>query len=104
MRPDDLDPRRTQAPHGLVDIVDDESDVALLVGDMRHALRERDELVPHVDERHGRTASAQLHAVEDPPEERQRLVEVAYLDGDVVDPDQPGHGPRVTRRRARSDP
>ena len=41
-----------------------------------------------------RSASAQLHVVEDPPEERQRLVEVADLDGDVVDPDEPRHRPQ----------
>ena len=59
-------------------------------------LRERDELVAEVDEGHARAAPAQLHVVEDPPEERDRLVDVADLDREVVDADESRHERRVT--------
>ena len=39
----------------------------------------------------------QAHVLEDPPEERERLVDVADLDRDVVDPDQPRHPARAYR-------
>ena len=57
---------------------------------LRHGL-ERDELVAQVDEGHAPGPPAQRHVAEDPLEERERLVHVADLDRDVVDPDEPGH-------------
>src|SRR5262245_23887231 len=48
VRADDLDTARTQAAHGLLEVVDDEPDVPAVVGDMRDAAGERDELVSHV--------------------------------------------------------
>jgi hypothetical protein len=71
-------------------VVDDETDVARLVRRLPPALREREELVAHVDERHRRPAPAQCE-LEDPAVEGECLVEVADLDRDVVDPDEPGH-------------
>jgi hypothetical protein len=43
--------------HGLL-VVDDEAEVAGLVGRLRPALRERDELVTHVDEGHAAHAAS----------------------------------------------
>ena len=54
---------------------------------------ERDELVAQVDERHAAAAPAQLEVIDELPEELEHLVEVADLDGDVVDADEPGHVP-----------
>src|SRR5262245_10751594 len=65
VRADDLDAARAQAAHGLLDVVDDKPDVAPVVGDVRHAAGEGDELVPHVHERHARAPAPELHAVEE---------------------------------------
>ena len=63
----------------------------LAVGVRRRVARERDELVAQVDER---------HPVADPPAQLEleeaavpgdRLVEVAHLERDVVDADEPRH-------------
>ena len=72
-------------------VVDDEAEVAVVVGRLPASLADREELVAQVDERHPRHAPAQLE-VEEPRVELQRLVEVADLERDVVDPDQSGHG------------
>ena len=58
-----------------------------LVGRLRAALAEREELVAHVDEGHPRRPAAQLE-LEDPAVERRGLVDVADLERDVVHPDQ----------------
>ncbi len=70
---------------------------------------ERDELVAEVDERHSSTPAAQLHPVDEAPEEVEHLVEISDLDGDVVDPDEPGHvlpndpaTPEIPPRRRRA--
>ena len=55
---------------------------------LRAALGEREELVAHVEERHARDPAAQLE-LERPPVELERRLEVADLERDVVDPDQP---------------
>jgi hypothetical protein len=62
--------------------------VALAVCPRRRRLGEGEELVAHLDERHPRLA---LHRaeLEDPRVERERLVEVADLERDVVDADEP---------------
>ncbi len=52
---------------------------------------ERDELVAEVDERHGAAPPTEVESIDEAPEELQHLVDVADLDGDVVDPDEPGH-------------
>jgi hypothetical protein len=93
-------------PHGLargVDVVDDEAKVAVVVRRLGATLRQRDELIAHVDERHPRHASAKLE-LEDPPVEGQRFVHVFDLERDVVDADQAClvvHGPTVADRRRR---
>jgi hypothetical protein len=63
--------------------------VALCVGRLGAALGEREELVAQVDEGHPRHPSAQLD-LEDAAIERERLVEVAHVECDVVDADRPG--------------
>src|SRR4029078_4236774 len=54
---------------------------------LRPALRDGQELVAHVDERHAADAAAQVEA-EQPAVEVERRVEVGDLEGGVVDPDQ----------------
>ncbi len=78
-------------------VVDDETDVAVAVGLAAPTLRQRDELVADVDERHPRALAPQPD-LEDPPEERECLVDVADIDGDVVYPYEPRH---LTRTLAR---
>ena len=75
--------------HGCA-VVDDEPEVALAVGLPHGALGEREELVAQVDERHSAHPAAELQ-LEEAPVERQRLVERADLDGDVIDPDRASH-------------
>ena len=69
--------------HGLL-VVDDEAEVAAVVGRLAAALGERQELVAHVDERHARSAAAELEC-EQAAVEIECLVEVADLERDVVD-------------------
>src|SRR5829696_773329 len=68
-------------------VVDHHTDVAMIVWVPRPPLREGDELVPRVYERHSAPAPAQLH-FEESPEELQGLLNVANLEGDVVEPHQ----------------
>ena len=58
------------------------------VGRLRPPLGERDELVAHVHEGHAAGAAAELE-VEDAPVELERLLDVADLEGDVVQADEP---------------
>ena len=76
-------------------VVDHEADVASTVRRLRPACLERDELVAEIDEGHVPAASAQRQLPEDRLEERERLVDRAYLDGDVVDADRLRHGTSV---------
>ncbi len=62
--------------------------MALIVGTLLASLGERYELVADVDERHAAGAAAQPE-LEDPPVEGQRLLKVADLERDVVDPHEP---------------
>src|SRR5207302_3280623 len=72
-------------------VVDDEAEVARLVGRLRASPRQRDELVAHVDEGHPAGASAQLERAEDRLPERERLVDVSDLEREVIDSDQLRH-------------
>ena len=63
--------------------------MARVVGRLRPPLGERQELVAHVEERHPRDPAAELE-LEDRAVELERRVEVADLERDVVDPEQPG--------------
>ncbi len=77
-------------PHGGL-VVDDEAEVPLAVDVRVRVAGERDELVAHVDERHLRAdATAQLE-LEEAAVPRERLVDVADLERDVVDPDEARH-------------
>jgi hypothetical protein len=69
-------------------VVDDETEVTGLVGRLRSAFRESDELIAHIDERHPSEPLADLRLeVEDPGVEGERLADVADLERDVIDPD-----------------
>jgi uncharacterized cupin superfamily protein len=84
------DDRRAGCLEGLpgdLQIVDDQADVALCVGRLHAACAEGEELVAHVDERHSRNAAAECY-FEHPAVEVERLVDVAHLNGDVVDADE----------------
>src|SRR5206468_6922028 len=72
-------------------VVDDEAEVACVVGGLRPAFRKRDELVAHVDEGHAPRAATQLE-VEDPTVELERVVDALDLERNVVDADEPWHG------------
>ena len=77
--------------------------MAVLVGWLRAPAREREELVAHVDERHPVRAAAQRE-LEQLAVERERLVDVADLERDVVDPNKPsiwhaGHCSRPSTTR-----
>ena len=60
------------------------------------ALREGEELVAHVDERHPADAATQCQGPEDLLEQCQGIVERAHLERDVVDPDETSHGASVS--------
>ena len=83
----DLDAAASSAAVTLSQVIDDEPEVALLVGRLRRPFGESDELVADVEERHPRDAASQL-VLEDLAVELQRLLEVADLERDVVDTDQ----------------
>jgi hypothetical protein len=74
------------APSRLL-VVDSETEVAMRIGRLRTARRERDELVAHVDEGHAAAAAAQLE-LEDSPVERERFFDVAHFERDVVEADE----------------
>ena len=62
--------------------------MARFIARLRPSLRDREELVTHVEEGHPRDAAAELE-LERPPVELERGIEVVHLEGDVVDADQP---------------
>jgi hypothetical protein len=71
--------------------------VPVSVGGGVLAFGERDELVARVYERHPGPTSPQLD-VEEASVELERLLYVPDLEGDVVEPDEPGavcHGPII---------
>jgi len=72
---------------GSFEIVDDEPDVPMRVGLLCPAGRQRDELIPHVDEGHAPAAAAQRE-IEDPSVEVERGVDVVDLHRYVVHTDQ----------------
>jgi len=71
-------------------VVHDEAEVPVPVRLLPSPLGEGDELVAQVDERHTWDSSAQPK-LEKRAVERQRLVDRAYLERDVVDADEPRH-------------
>ena len=86
--------RLERRPHGLL-VVDHEPEVAVGVGLLAAALGEGDELVARVDEGHAGDAAAQAQ-LEDLTVEGERLVEVADLEGDMVDADEAGGHARAS--------
>src|SRR5918998_332434 len=79
-------------------VVDDQAEVAAVVGRLGPPLRDRQELVAHVDERRPAPAAAQLEA-EKAPVQLERRLDVADLERHVVDADQARH--RQTAASAR---
>ena len=87
--PEELDARLARRGQRGLPVVDDEAEMPVVVPLLRTPLCQREELVAHADE--GHAGDARLHLdVEDAPVELERLVEVADLESDVIDPDQPG--------------
>src|SRR5262249_12264268 len=79
-----LDASRLQgAPRRLL-VVDHQAEMAAVVGRLLAALLERDELIAEVDEGHGLALAAQLER-EKLAIERQRLLDVADLERDMVE-------------------
>jgi hypothetical protein len=62
--------------------------VAFVIGRLAASLGDRDELIAQVDERHPGHTTAQAD-LEDRAVEVERRLEVADLECDVVDPDNP---------------
>ena len=84
------DPLRGEGGSHRVAVVDDEAEVAVVVRAAGARRREREELVAASTNAIGSRAPAQLEA-EQAPVEVQRRVDVADLEGDVVDAHQPCH-------------
>src|ERR1700758_4366904 len=74
-------------PEGLL-VVDDEAEMAIGVRRLGPAAGERDELVAHVHESHGGALPAAQLEVEEAAVPGQSLVDVAHLEGDMVDADE----------------
>jgi hypothetical protein len=60
-----------------------------VVGGLPAAFLQRQELIAKIDERHVVALAAQFER-EQPAVERQRLIDVADLEGDVIEPDRTG--------------
>ena len=74
--------------------------LALLVGGLRSSFGQVEELVAHLQEGHVRKVGLTLDLeLEDPPVPLERLLEVAHLERDVVDPDEPRHPASLSPRR-----
>ena len=80
-------------------VLDDETDVPRAVRRLLPARRQRDELVAQIDERHRVAVAPTQGEVEDPSVEGERLLEVADLQRDVVDPDRARHRRQASRGR-----
>ena len=61
----------------------------MVVPSLGAALAEREELVAHVEEGHAAHSSAELEG-EEAAVERERFLEIADLESDVVDAQEPG--------------
>src|SRR5262249_11179509 len=66
-------------------VLDNEAEMASVVGGLLAALLQRDELVAQIDKRHGVALAAQLKAKE-AAVECQRLLDVADLERNVIEP------------------
>jgi hypothetical protein len=72
-------------------VVDDEPEVPCLARRLGSPCRERDELIAHVDEGHPGASSAAQLELEEASIPGERLLDVAHLERNVVDPDELGH-------------
>src|SRR5262249_12927832 len=81
-----LDARsRERAAHRLL-VVDHEAEMAAVVGRLLAALLQRDELIAQIDEGRGLALAAQLE-LEQPAIEGQRLLDIAHLERNMIEPD-----------------
>src|ERR671913_2125498 len=90
----DLHPHLFERPPDHPPVVHHHPDVPVFVGGAVLAFGERDELVSCVYERHPGSASPQLD-LEEASVERERLLYIPDLDGDMIEPDElraVGHG------------
>src|SRR3546814_1076531 len=76
---------RQRLAHRLL-VVDHQAEVAVVVGRLAAALLQREELVAEIDEGGGLAPAAQLE-IEQAAIEGQRLVDIADLEGDMVETD-----------------
>src|SRR5262245_9500350 len=81
-----LDPRRRQRAAHRVLVVDHESKMTAVVGGLGAALLQRQELIAQIDEGRGLALAAQLE-LEQAAVKGQRLLDVADLEGDMVETD-----------------
>jgi hypothetical protein len=75
-------------------VVDDEPEVPGLVWRLGSSCCERDELIAQVDEGHRSPRSAAELELEEASIPGERFLDVADLERNVVDPDEPGHRDR----------
>jgi hypothetical protein len=83
----DLDAERLERLAHRGAVVDHQAEVPVLILRLRSLRGQRNELIAHVDERHGPAAPAQRE-FEQSSIERERLVDVADFQRNVVDADQ----------------
>src|SRR6516225_2061810 len=81
-----LDARRRQRAADRVLVVDHETEMTAVVGGLGAALLQRQELIAQIDERRGLALAAQFE-LEQAAIERQRLLDIADLESDVVETD-----------------
>src|SRR5262249_50599588 len=81
-----LDARRRQRAAHRVLVVDHETEMAAVVGALDAALLQREKLIAQIDERRGLALAAQFE-LEQASVERQRLLDIADLDSDMVETD-----------------
>src|SRR4051812_37858170 len=67
-------------------VVDHESEMATVIGRLRSAFLQREELVAEIDEGRSAALAAKLE-VEQATVERQRLFDIADLEGDMIEAD-----------------
>src|SRR5258708_28091692 len=82
-----LDSRRRQRAADRVLVVDHETKMTAVVGGLSAALLQREELIAQIDERPGLALAAQFE-LEQAAIERQRLLDIADLESDVVETDR----------------
>src|SRR5262249_47027798 len=81
-----FDPGRPQRAAHRVLVVDHEAKMTAVVGGLGAALLQREELITQIDERRGLALAAQFE-VEQASVECQRLLDIADLEGDMVETD-----------------